>query len=97
MREAEVASEVRKRGEEVVTFHLSSRVPFCASWSGMVIPVTSLPCGEKNLLALPQISCKSERRSDSPQSVTSSTSLLASSNLLPHAMTALSDLCLGTH
>lgn len=66
MREAEVASEVRKRGEEVVAFHLSSRVPFCASWSGMVIPVTSLPCGEKNLLALPQISCKSERRSDSP-------------------------------
>ncbi len=55
-------SEVRKRGQEVVTFHLSSRAPSCARQAGMVRPVTSLPCGEKNLLALPRISSKSTKQ-----------------------------------
>lgn len=55
--------EIRKQGHEVVTFHLSS---FGAWRSGMVRPLTSLPCGEKNVLALPFISSESNRRSVSP-------------------------------
>ena len=51
VKQKEETRETRKQGEDVVvTFHLSSRDPFCARRSGMVRPVTSLPCGEKKLL-----------------------------------------------
>lgn len=85
------------RGRKWSHLAFSSRLPFCASRSGMVTPVTSVPCAEKNLLALPSQSVSQAHTQTLHKSLTLSTSLLSSSNLLPHAMTALSDLCLGTH
>ncbi|CAK6967108.1 Hypothetical predicted protein [Scomber scombrus] len=74
-------SELKLGNKERKSLHFTSafRVPFCTSRSGMVKPVTSLPCDEKNLLALPCISSK-----PNSQSVSQTDAQTAHKNSLIH-------------
>lgn len=93
----ERSSRLKGRGHDR---HLIFEFWFRTTGSGMVKPATSLILAENKLPALLHLSSKPSSLSlnqTDALTVAPFTSLLSPSNLLPHAMTALSDLFLGNH